>query len=223
MRPSPGTVIVLVAAGAVIWSWVTPRHQAPAARPKAAITQEMPSVTAADIQPVLVPVLADLRAADRTRREAWIAEGYSNDLQQLIDAGEYAFGANRLNAGAHAASTDGYAYLAAYGTRLGKGWQTGYAQLRGDLNALAADLGLPGTPDPGVPLSAKPDTTGPPVPVPVPAASSGGTTVTDTTSSSGAHSHSVKVKTDTGSVTHRTSVSKTGTVTNTTTTTTTGG
>jgi hypothetical protein len=182
------------------------------------------------LRPDLARVLADLRKADREHREAWIADGYSSDLQVLAD--------DAGSGDATQLATDAQNYLdAAYAGADGDtatapppGWQQPYAQLRADLNALAAQYGLAPDPAPDWAIS------GTAVPLhpwssPAGGAAAGagactadGGTVSSSTSSTGAHSQSVSVKTKcpsgTTTVTHKTSVSAAGAVTNTTTTTT---
>jgi hypothetical protein len=188
-----------------------------------------PALTAAGVAGPLRAVLGDLRRSDAARTEAWIAEGYSSDLQALVDYTDSASGTNPLNVNARVLSTDGYAYLADNSGGLQPGWRGEYAQLRTDLNTLAADTGLAPVPAPpdSYGLSAKPDTALPWQPPPQPAAGTASactdrTTVTNSSSSTGAHSQSVKTTakcgTATTSVTNKTSVSAKGTVTNTVTT-----
>ena len=185
-------------------------------------------VTAAGLHGDLAAVLADQRQADADHREAWIADGYSSDLQVLVDDTDQAGGnPGRLDADARAFSDDGYAYLSAAGltaVRPPPGWQPQYAQLRADLNALARDAGLAPVPAPRYPVSASPGPANPPVPVHVPAANAcvpAGTTSTSTSSSNGSHSQSTKTSvtcgTATSSTTHKTAVSAKGVTTTTTT------
>lgn len=178
------------------------------------------AITRTDIRPDLAAVLADQRKADADHREAWIADGYSHDLQVFAD--------DASSGGATIPGVQAQDYLDAYeASGLQPGWQAAYAQLRAALNEQAAADGLAPVPAPPYPVSAK-----------APAyrllplfAGGGGTaaactatsTTTNSSSSTGAHSTSVKTTTKCGtastSVTHKTSVSKTGVVTNTTTTT----
>ena len=186
------------------------------------------AVTAAGIHDDLAAVLADQRQADQDHREAWIADGYSNDLATLVNDTDQAGGSpGRLDASARAVSDAGWAYLDAAGLTAvmpPPGWQPQYAQLRADLNALAADAGLAPVPAPRYPVSAQPGPVNLPVPVHVPdpnACVPAGTTVTSTSSSNGAHSQSTKTSVTCGnatsSVTRKTAVSARGVVTNTTT------
>ena len=180
-------------------------------------------VTADGIHDDLAAVLGDLRQADKDLREAWVADGYSSDFAALTEAADHADGSPGLNAHARVFSTDGYAYLSDYEEGgLRPGWRGRYAQLRAELNVLAADTGMDPVPAPAGVISAAPGRAGVPVPVPVPPANACTTTVTDTASSSdsGAHSQSAKTSTKCGttttSTTRRHAVSKTGAVTNTT-------
>jgi len=182
-------------------------------------------VTADGIGDDLAAVLGDLRQADKDRREAWVADGYSSDFAALTEAADHADGSPGLNAHARVFSTDGYAYLSDYEEGgLRPGWRGRYAQLRAELNVLAADAGMDPVPAPAGVISAAPGRAGVPVPVPVPPANACTTTVTDTASSSdsGAHSQTsrtaVKCGTTTTTTTRRHAVSKTGAVTNTTST-----
>lgn len=182
-------------------------------------------VTADGIGDDLAAVLGDLRQADADRREAWVADGYSSDFAALTEAADHADGSPGLNAHARVFSTDGYAYLSDYEEGgLRPGWRGRYAQLRAELNVLAADTGMDPVPAPAGVISAAPGRAGVPVPVTVPAAGACTTTTTSTASSSdsGAHSQSAKTSTKCGttttSTTRRHAVSKTGAVTNTTST-----
>jgi hypothetical protein len=230
------TVVLLLMAAGAVWAVVNGTGHKPAPPlppPPAGIAQvpapAPPGLVIANVAGPLETVLADLRESDRTDREAWVAAGYSSDLQALISLTDNADGTSPLNVNALVLSTDAYAYLAANSPRLQPGWQAEYATVRADLNRLAADSGLAPVPAPpdSAGLSAKPDTTLPWQP-PAQSASAGssctvtGTTVTNSSSSTGAHSQSVKTAATCGSVktavTNKTSVSKTGVVTNTTTT-----
>lgn len=217
-------MVLLALAGYGIASYHRP-HPAVAATARSLTIAE---VTAAGIRGDLAAVLADQRRADRDHREAWLADGYSSDLQVLVDAADQAGGSTgRLDADARAFSDDGYAYLTAAGLTAVSpppGWQPQYTRLRADLNALAGDAGLAPVPAPRYPLSAAPGPVNLPVPVHVPAANAcvpAGTTSTSTSSSSGAHSQSTKTSvtcgTATSSTTHKTAVSTKGVVTSTTT------
>jgi hypothetical protein len=229
----PVTVLAaLLVMLACIWGASLGSHPASAAA--AVSAPDRPGVTAEGIHDDLAAVLADQRQADRDHREAWIADGYSSDLATLVtDTDQAGGGTGALDAHARAFSDDGQAYLDAAGltaVRPPPGWQGPYAQLRADLNRLAADEGLAPVPVPRGVISAAPGTADPKIPVPVPdanACASAGNTVTNSSSSTGASSHSVKAKTTCGtqssSVTHKTSVTAKGAVTNTTTTTTSNG
>ena len=182
-------------------------------------------VTADGIHDDLAAVLGDLRQADKDLREAWVADGYSSDFAALTEAADHADGSPGLNADARVYSTDGYAYLSDYEEGgLRPGWRGRYAQLRAELNVLAADTGMDPVPAPAGVISAAPGRAGVPVPVTVPAAGACTTTTTSTASSSdsGAHSQTsrtaVKCGTTTTTTTRRHAVSKTGAVTNTTST-----
>jgi hypothetical protein len=190
-----------------------------------------PPLVVRDVSGPLATVLADERRSDAASTEAWVAEGYSSDLQQLIGITDSASGTDSLNVNARVFSADGYAYLSQNGQGLQPGWTAEYAQLRADLNALAADTGLAPVPAPpdSSGLSAEPDTTLPWQPPAQPAGAAACTTtgtVTNSASSTGASSVSRAVRTKCGTaaatVTHKTSVSKAGTVTNTVTTTSSG-
>jgi hypothetical protein len=216
-----GPVLLMFAVVFSLIGWGAASYRRPHFSPPTA-TGGIPAP--ASLRPDLARVLADQRQADRDHREAWLADGYSHDLQVLADDG-----INPLAA-------DAQAYLdAAYAGPDGNavsapppGWQGPYAQLRADLNAMAAQYGLAPAPAPGYPVS------GAAVPLHPWSAPAGGTgsgactaaggTVSSSTSSTGAHSQSVSVKTKcpagTTTVTRKTSVSSTGAVTNTTTTTT---
>lgn len=219
-------VVLLILAAGLGWAINNARPaplQPPVPPPAAGIVQvpaaPAPGLTVADVSGPLTTVLSDERTADRADTEAWVAEGYSNDLQVLVNITGDADGTNPLNVDARVLSTDAYAYLDANGDGLQPGWQAQYAQLRTDLNLLAANCGLapvPAPPDSG--LSAKPDTALPWQPPAQPASAACTATTTNSASSTGAHSQSVKTTCGTASVTHKTSVSKTGAVTNTTTT-----
>lgn len=182
-----------------------------------------PAVTQDQFRGDLAQVLADQRHSDAVHREAWIAEGYSHDLQVLADDGQ------------NPVASDAQAYLdAAYAGPSGDyvsapppGWQGPYAQLRSDLNALAAASGLPQAPAPPYAISGQAVpmhpwsqimTTG--TPKTSSAKSSGsGTSVSYSTSSTGAHSVTVTAKARNGAVTttttNKTSVSAKGVVTQT--------
>jgi hypothetical protein len=199
-------------------------HPASAASPPASAENH---VTAEGIHDDLAAVLADQRQADRDHREAWIADGYSSDLATLVNDTDQA-GSNpgQLDADARAFSDDGWAYLDATGLTAVSpppGWQPEYAQLRSDLNALAADAGLAPVPAPRGAISAAPGRANVPVPVnvPDPNACTSATTTTNSSSDTGASSHSVAVKNTCGTTTttntNKTAVSAKGKVTHTTT------
>jgi hypothetical protein len=229
----PGLFVLLLLAGVLSAASIglAGYHQPPAqgASPPAA---SWAVLTAAGVHDDLAAVLADQRQADRDHREAWIADGYSSDFSALVSLADQAQGTDRLNVDARRFSTDGYAYLSGYaGAGLSPGWQARYAQVRADLNVLAADAGLAPVPASSGAVTAAPD---PENGVKPPASASAGSanactsTTTNTASSSdtGASSQSVAVKTKCGTqsttVTHKQSVSAKGKVTNTTTTTTSG-
>jgi hypothetical protein len=191
-----------------------------------------PGITAESIRSSLAAVLADQRQADQDHREAWIADGYSSDLSVLADVTNQAGGTSALDTDARRFTTDAQDYLDAAGLTAVSpppGWQVPYAQLRADLNALAADTGLPGVPASRGTISGAAGTADPPVPVPVPSANacSSATTITNSSSDTGASSHSVKTKTTCGTgsvtVTRKHAVTATGRESNTTTTATASG
>jgi hypothetical protein len=221
--PTTALAVLLLALGC---GWLASLGGHPAHATAAVSAPGRPGVTAAGIGDDLTAVLADQRQADRDHREAWIADGYSSDLATLVDDTDQAGSSpGQLDADARAFSDDGYAYLDAAGltaVRPPPGWQGPYAQLRADLNRLAADAGLAPVPAPHGAISAAPGTADPQIPVPVPNACQSATTTTNSSSDTGASSHSVKTKTTCGtqssSVTNKHAVTATGKVSNTTTT-----
>jgi hypothetical protein len=233
-------LLLLAAVAAVAWIWISAGREAaaPALPPPPAGAAQVPEPPAAplavrDVAGPLAAVLADLRAADAAGAEAWIAGGYSSDLADLVQVTGLADGYGPLNVSARRFSSDAAGYLDANGGPGGlePGWRAGYAQLRADLNALAADTGQ--RPVPAPPRA--PDATAPQAPLPPQSAGfyappataqqacTAKTTVTASSSSTGAHSRSVRTATACGtgrtSVTRRTSVSRTGKITSTVTTT----
>ena len=147
-----GLVLVLVTALA---GFITGRVTAP--HPPATVSAQdpqppipdpaAPPLAIRDVSGPLSTVLADLRTADRDATEAWVADGYSNDLVTLIQAAENANGPDPLNVNARRFASDARAYRAAHDPYLGD-WRADYAQVRDDLNAMAADCGLEPAPAP---------------------------------------------------------------------------
>jgi hypothetical protein len=71
------------------------------------------------------------------------------DLQTLIsDTANAAVGADQVNDDASTFNMDATSYLSANSPELAPGWETGYDQVRGDINAMATDCGLPTQPKP---------------------------------------------------------------------------
>jgi hypothetical protein len=218
-------VLLLALAGTLV-GWYAASYHRPYYQPQ--VTALAPGISQDVFRADLAQVLADQQHADAVHREAWLAEGYSHDLQVVADAGPYA--------GALSFSAVAQAYLdAAYAGPDGDyvnapppGWQAGYAQLRAALNELAAANELPGAPAPPYPIS------GQAIPMHPWSAivimgnpkSGNGTSISYSTSSTGAHSQTVTTKVKNGNVTttttNKTSVSAKGAVTQTHTVTTSG-
>jgi hypothetical protein len=180
------------------------------------------NLSAVNLRPDVAQVLKDERLADTRHREAWIADGWSSDLQVLASDAASGGPGSDIPFSAQAQS-----YLDDYENGgLTGNWPPRYASLRAGLNALAARYGLAPVPAPGYLLSgARPALH--PWPVRTGSGCTVKNTVTDSSSSTGASSHSVKSAakcgTTTTTVTNKTAVSKTGAVTDTTTTSTASG
>jgi hypothetical protein len=150
IRIGLAVVLAMVLAG-FIAGRVTAHH------PPAAATAQAPQppvpdpaaplLTIRDVAGPLSAVLADLRDADRHATEAWVTDGYSNDLVTLIEAAGNANGIDPLNVNARRFASDAAAYRAAHDPYLGD-WRKDYARVREDLNAMAADCGLEPAPAP---------------------------------------------------------------------------
>lgn len=151
IRIAMALALVLVLAGFVTGR-VTAHHPPAAAAaqaPQPPIPDPAaPPLTVRDVSGPLSAVLADLRTADAHATEAWVAAGYSNDLVTLIGVTGNANGTNPLNVNARRFATDASAYRTAHDPHLGD-WRADYAQVREDLNAMAADCGLEPAPPPG--------------------------------------------------------------------------
>jgi hypothetical protein len=120
-----------------------PATQAPAAAAAPA------GVTCAGLTPDINQVVSDLKTEDAAEQEAWVSGGDSADLQTLInDTASASSGADQLNTDAATFNTDATGYLSDNSPGLYPGWQTGYDQVRADINALATDCGLPAEPKP---------------------------------------------------------------------------
>jgi hypothetical protein len=126
-----------------------PAPPAAAAASSAAPIPAMPALTCADLSPAITKAVSDLKTEDAAEQEAWVTGGDSADLQALIDAtANAALGADQLNDDASTFNTDATSYLSDNSPDLYPGWQTGYDQVRADINALATDCGLPTAPKP---------------------------------------------------------------------------
>ena len=150
IRIAVALALVLVLAG-FITGRATASHP-PAAVPAQAAQPAIPDPAAPplairDVSGPLSAVLADLRTADKHATEAWVADGYSNDLVTLIGATGNANGTDPLNVNATRFNWDATAYRKAHDPYLGD-WKKDYAKVREDLNAMAADCGLEPAPAP---------------------------------------------------------------------------
>jgi hypothetical protein len=101
------------------------------------------ALNCSQISAPLSKALADLKTSDAHYQEAWVSGGYQADLQALIDATSSSGSGTSLSSDAAAFNKDASGYLSeAVGGMLAPGWQTGYAQVTSDINAMATDCGL---------------------------------------------------------------------------------
>jgi hypothetical protein len=127
---------------------ISSRAAASSAPPVAAATAPA-GVTCGGLTPDITKVVSDLKTDDAAEQEAWVSGGDSADLQTLInDTASATSGADQLNTDAATFNTDATNYLSDNSPDLYPGWQTGYDQVRADINSLATDCGLPTAPKP---------------------------------------------------------------------------
>lgn len=107
------------------------------------------NLSCADISTDLQTVLSDLKSSDAQEQEAWVTNGHSGDLQQLISDTNGVTGSTQLDQDAVTFNADASGYLSDQTPFLNPGWETEYHQVRLDINALATDCGL--TPVPAAP------------------------------------------------------------------------
>ena len=144
-----GAALIALAAGC--GTSATSSAGASSAPPVAAATAPAApaGVTCAGLTPDISKVVSDLKTEDAAEQEAWVSGGDSADLQTLINGTASATsGADQLNTDAATFNTDATNYLSDNSPDLYPGWQTGYDQVRADINALATDCGLPTAPKP---------------------------------------------------------------------------
>lgn len=141
LAAAAGTALVLAACG----STSHPAASHPAAHHTAATSQAAQTLTCGQVSGDLSTVLHDLKVQDRHLQEAWVSGGDAGDLKALIDDTDNAgSGAGSLSADAATFNNDASQYLADNSPYLAPGWEQGYGQVTDDINALAADCGLPG-------------------------------------------------------------------------------
>jgi len=118
----------------------SPHHAAAPATSAAAVST---GLTCSAVAPDITKSVNDLKASDKHYQEAWVTGGYGSDLQALITATNKAAGGSQLNQDASAFNGDATSYLSDNSPYPAPGWQTGYAQVTADINAMATDCGLP--------------------------------------------------------------------------------
>jgi hypothetical protein len=132
--------VALVGCGTAttVYRTVTSSPAAPA--PAASAPAAASGITCADIDADLDTVVMDLKTQDANEQEAWVSGGDSQDLQALInDTANASSGADQLNTDAATFNADATSYLSTNNPDLAPGWETGYAQVTDDINALARD------------------------------------------------------------------------------------
>lgn len=142
-----GLVLVLAACGGSTKPAAAPSSGS--AAPSAPTSAAASGITCAQISGDLQNVLTDLKTEDAKEQEAWVSGGDSADLQALINDTNGASGSDPLNSAAQTFNTDASAYLSDNSPYLAPGWETGYHQVRQDINAMATACGM--TPVPASP------------------------------------------------------------------------
>ena len=126
-------LIVLLAALAACGSTTTTQQAA----------ASMPGITCAGIHGDLATVVKDLKAGELEGQEAWVTDKHTGDLQILINDTSAANSSNAFNNEVQAFHFDASSYLSVNKPALAPGWQFTYTQVTDEINALAADCGLP--------------------------------------------------------------------------------
>lgn len=141
-----GLVLVLAACGG---SSKPAAPSSSSAAPSAPTSAAGSGITCARISGDLQNVLIDLKTEDAKEQEAWVSGGDSADLQALINDTSGASGSDPLDSAAQTFNTDASAYLSDNSPYLAPGWETGYHQVRQDINAMATACSM--TPVPASP------------------------------------------------------------------------
>lgn len=141
-----GLVLVLAACGGSSKPAAAPSSSSAAS--SAPTSAAASGITCVRISGDLQNVLIDLKTETAQEQEAWVSGGDSADLQALINDTSGASGSDPLDSAAQTFNTDASAYLSDNSPYLAPGWETGYHQVRQDINAMATACSMTPVPAP---------------------------------------------------------------------------